>query len=204
MGMIDIDIEDLVAWTLNDQAADKVAAMLRSGPGVPTVSSAAIVCDTLALGAIVDRQGAHVRALGARCHPDALACYEALVGPGLTFDERIVVMGYGRMRDRPDWDIWPEITPRRHARNGKIVVEQEFSPAGKVVAAWCVLDVYPSLEIVEATRATWSMWRGALVRLRDDLSGRMVDHRLTGPRAPHEPWAAPPAPLAASLPLAAE
>ena len=154
-----------------------------------TVSSTAVVCETLQLGAIVDRQPGHVKAMGASSHVDALTVYGAIVSPGLlTRDERLLVLGHGKIGGRPEWDIWPEISPKRHPRNGRIVVEQEFDKRGKVVSAWCPLVVYPSLELVIAARASYSTWHGALAKLRDALAGRLSAHRVTGPAAPEAPW----------------
>ncbi len=184
--MTDIDIAELVSWALVDQNAAYFCE-------VPTentkalMSSTAIVTGTLALGVQVDCQPGFLKRLGARCHPDAVAVYGEI--RRLPYHEETVVLSYGRARTSPDWDIWPEIRPVRHPRNGKVVVESDLDRNGRVVAQWCPLDVFPSWDLVDETRKTYRRWRSGLARLvASPLRFGLSEYRVTGPAAPIDPW----------------
>lgn len=185
--MRDIDIADLVSWALVDQNAGYFCEM----PGEhrrALMSSTAIVTNTLALGVQVDCQPGFLKRMGARCHPDAIEVYHQI--DCLPDRERLLVMGYGRTRSAPDWDIWPEIRPMRHPRNGRPIVESEVDAKGRVVSLWCPLDIFPSLDLVAETRKTYQHWRNGLAMLVSSrLRFCLSDFRVTGPAAPVEPWA---------------
>lgn len=185
--MTEIDIAELVSWALVDQNAGYFCE-LPSENRKALMSSTAIVTGTLALGVQVDCQPGFLKRMGARCHPDAVAVYEAL-DYYLDSRERALVMSYGRIRSFPDWDIWPEIRPVRHPRNGKPVVESEVDGKGRVVSQWCPLDVFPSWDLVDETRATYRRWRSGLARLvASPLRFRLSEFRPIGPASPIDPW----------------
>lgn len=104
-------------------------------------------------------------------------------------DTRLLLIRFGRVRSYPDWTIWPELKPKRHPGNNKVVVETEYDDAGTVVAQWCPLEGYPSLELVQETRLTYCRWHGGLVRLKSRISKRLASYRVTGPKMPAYPWA---------------
>lgn len=184
--MKDIDIADLVSWALVDQNAGYFCE-LPSENRKALMSSTAIVTNTLALGVQVDCQPGFLKRMGARCHPDAVTVYEAM-NYWLYDDERTLVMAYGRARTTPDWDVWPEIRPKRHPRNGRPVVESEVDAKGRVISMWCPLDVFPSLELVVETRETYRRWRNGLERLASYVRF-LSEFHVTGPAAPIDPWA---------------
>lgn len=184
--MKDIDIAELVSWALVDQQAAYFCELPRENTKA-LMSSTAIVTGTLALGVQVDCQPGFLKRMGARCHPDAMTVYEAIKSlPDHRM--RTLVLAHGMARTQPDWDIWPEIRPKRHPKNGKVVVESSYDRAGNLVAQWCPLDVFPSWELVEAARESYERWRAGLVFARAILSNRLFEHIATGPSAEECPW----------------
>jgi hypothetical protein len=187
--MIDIDIAELVSWALVDQKAAYFCELPRENTKA-LMSSTAIVTGTLALGVQVDCQPGFLKRMGARCHPDAVTVWEGLEWLGREEpDTRLLLIRFGRARSYPDWTIWPELKPKRHPGNNKVVVETEYDDAGTVVAQWCPLEGYPSLELVQETRLTYCRWHGGLVRLKARISKRLASYRVTGPKMPAYPWA---------------
>lgn len=184
--MMDIDIADLISWALIDQNAGYFCERPTENRKA-LLSSTAIVTGTLMLGVQVDCQPGFLKRLGAKCHPDAVAVYEAIMSlPDARM--RTLLLAHGRARTEPDWDVWPEIRPKRHQRNGKVVVEASYDRSGTLTAQWCPLDVFPSWDLVDATRESYELWRAGLVAVKALVKGRLGEHRATGPRAREKPW----------------
>jgi hypothetical protein len=184
--MIDIDIADLISWALVDQNAGYFCKMPTENRQT-LMSSTAIVTGTLALGVQIDCQPGFLRRMGARCHPDAVAVWEAL--PHHDRDLKALLVQYGRARSCPDWSIWPELKPKRHLGNHRVVVETEYDKAGRVISQWCPLEGYPSQDLIRETRWTYSRWHAGLVAVKRGVSGMLTAHRVTGPAMPATPWA---------------
>lgn len=183
--MKQIDIAELVSWALNEQAAGQYDNIMRRA-AAGYLSSTAIVTETLRLGCQVDAQSGYLKRIGAKCHPDAIAVYEAI--QELDEPARTLVLAHGKARTEPDWTIWPEIRPKRHVGNHKVVVETDYDARGKIVAQWCPLDIFPSLDLVSAAREAYSDWWNGLATLRKRLVFRLCEHVVTGPVAPESPW----------------
>lgn len=184
--MKDIDIAELVSWALVDQNAAYFCERPREDTKA-LMSSTAIVTGTLALGVQVDCQPGFLKRIGARCHPDAVMVYEAIKSLP---DHRIrnLVLAHGVARTEPDWDIWPEIRPKRHPKNGKVVVEVRYDANGRVAAQWCPLDIFPSWELIGAARSRYQKWWGGLTTIKSIVEGRLVSYRVTGPMLMATPW----------------
>ncbi len=184
--MMDIDIADLISWALIDQNAGYFCERPTENRKA-LLSSTAIVTGTLMLGVQVDCQPGFLKRLGAKCHPDAVTVYEAIMSlPSL--DLRALLLAHGRSRTQPDWSIWPELKPKRHVGNHRVVVESSYDQSGTVTAQWCPLEGYPSMEVVAETRARYSRWRAGLIEVKRYVSGYLSAHRVTGPSAPSCPW----------------
>lgn len=186
-----IDVEQLVQWALNEQAVEAVAAMQRVSARGHGQSSTATVCEILALGATVDRSAGHIKAMGAKCHPDAMECWLAIQDLGAEcWTDASLLLAYGRTRSRPDWEVWPEIMPEIDG-GGHVKVRQMADPLSGRTVRYCAFEVRPSPDLCDQARATYDRWRNALVSLAASLRGRLGDHVVTGPSAPDQPWRHP-------------
>ncbi len=180
-----IDVEGLLEWTYQDQAADAVARR-ESALAYPAGARSCLVAVERQglLGVRVDCAGA-AAVTGPGAHPDAEAVHEAVcrlkpLWIGLLID-------YGKSGVAPDW--MPGATPRPEPilrSNGKPVVEYYDRPACRR-PAYCPLRYNPEPEHLAFAREIYSEWWGAMAALSAELTD-LQGHTVSGIRARRRPW----------------
>lgn len=192
-----IDVHRLLIWTYQDQ---KAGAIVGAGVGLLSTEalldgarggylesgrdSVVVVGRNARLGCFIDGGGPSRGDL----HPDAEAVQDLVAS--LPAEDRRLVLISGVTGLMPDWK--PEgvrIIPKLNY-NGRPMME--YSATRKPVL--CVLRIHNPPEVLEAARERYRAWWLALVRIAGDLSapGCLIDHDVTGPQAPQNPWISAP------------
>jgi hypothetical protein len=175
---IPTDIERLVTWALRDQGLgwDKPARSV-GGAGFAQLG-------TLISGGVVANPNA-----GLLSDEDALLVRMAVDLLGK--DARGLVLQYGRAGIRPEgWDEmlgepeqlvdkrgrprWAYDNPRNKRGPRKPLLD---------VLAWSV-----KRDEIAYAKAQWTLWREALIVVRDYVGPKLLHHIATGPEAPAAPW----------------
>lgn len=177
-----IDVEQLLRWTYQDQAADAVAARAAAGAvgpqGYPnTMEALERFC---ALGVRVDGGGR--AALLADCHPDAEAVHEAVrrLSP-----LRIgLVMHAAKTDSRPDW-LEGEV-PRPVSAGRTLYLD----PTTKRKPFCCLLSYDPEPEHLAFVRGVYVEWWEGVAEVASMLvaGDSLGTYAVTGPAVPREPW----------------
>ena len=177
-----IDIERLLIWTYQDQAADVVSRRIAGaiGPGQP-VSNMAVLERQNMLGVRVDCS----RAVGSSrdLHPDAEAVHEEVLQ--LPPTEVGLVISHAKGGTRPDWvpDTKLRAVPVLRS-NGK--PKMELAPR-RNVPVLCLIRYVPDPHHVEFQREVYRTWWDALTALVSNL-GDLSSHCVVGPGFGREPW----------------
>ncbi|BBK44137.1 hypothetical protein STVA_41570 [Allostella vacuolata] len=171
------DIEDIVAWTYQQQQAHRSASGLGRERG------------WLRAGAL-DYSRPMVQGGGAGAfdlHPDAELVHDAIGRLGLAH-----LAEHGRGGTRPDCKLRartryePELDGR-----GYPTVVREWDRHRNPVAPWCPIVYRDPVEVIVAARTAYLAWWHDLVALRRVVAPRLVRWHATGPAAPRRPWLAP-------------
>ncbi len=180
------DIEKLLIWTYQNQAAD--AVLNRQGSGLPSAApagSAAAMVRYAELGCRVDGTGAgaaFMAAVGTDMHPDAEVVHEAvkMLGSALAIG---LVISYAKAGSRPDCmaDAVVRALPV-YRGNGKPTIEYENNRA-----SYCLVIYDPDPAHLEFVRATWVAWWDALALLVKRLDGQ-IGRKVLMPPFPRQPW----------------
>lgn len=179
-----IDIEELLRWTYQDQAADAVSRKIVAGlyPAGCRSNLLAIERNGL-LGTKIDCAGAGVVDSG-DLHPDAEATHDAVrtlkpLWIGLVID-------CAKTDRQPDWMPGEKPRPVPVLRgNGK--PQMEYRDQSRTKPVYCLVRYDPEPEHLEFVRSVYIEWWDALavlVRLLQDLGS----HEVSGPSCPREPW----------------
>lgn len=177
-----IDIERLLIWTYQAQAADVVSRRIAGaiGPGQP-VSNMAVLERQNLLGVRVDCS----RAVGASrdLHPDAEAVHDWVLGlPGARIG---LVISHAKAGTRPEWlpDTGMRVEPVTRS-NGKPKMEWDYAAKRPL---YCPIRYVPDPSYVAFTREVYMDWWAVLSVMVDDLPD-LSSHCVTGPEAEYEPW----------------
>lgn len=180
-----IDIQDLLVWTYQDQAADVV-----SRTGAAGLYPAGCRSNLLAirrngrLGTRIDCAGSAARG-GADMHPDAEAVHDAvrtLKPPWIG-----LVIDCAKTGSVPDWmpGAVPKPVPVPRG-DGKPRMEYH-DPGTRRKPAYCLLRYDPEPEHLAFVRRVYVEWWDAMAALVAKLPD-LEDHAVSGPSVPREPW----------------
>jgi len=176
-----IDIERLLVWTYQDQAADAVA---RRGGMYILAGHRDSVAAVAARGALGCRiQGGGPFGYSANdLHPDAETVHDTV--KGLPADRIGLVISHAKGGTRPDWmpDARPKAVPVLRG-NGKPRVE--YGPDKR--PSYCPVRFEPDPGHVAFLRGVWRTWWDALAVLAGKLDGEL-GRKVLGPPFPREPW----------------
>ncbi|WP_316979976.1 hypothetical protein [Shumkonia mesophila] len=184
-----MDIERLLIWTYQDQAADAIIgrAAGTAAPMTRGISNASMIANHIALGCRVDvSRGGAVWAAGVACdlHPDAEATHEAVTAlPSILVG---MVIRHAKGGTRPDWC---EGVMRRPVAikggNGKPVVI--YKDRARNYPDYCPLTYLPHADWIRDVRKIWLAWWDAL----DDIAGRLdgtLERKVLRLPFQREPW----------------
>lgn len=179
-----IDIEKLAHWALHDQGlgwvgreggqTDSLARLAELGTRIDLSPSGGLPPPSVALND--DPDAALVKDAIDRLPPDAAA----------------LIVVYGRTGLRPEW-----------GKEGFGLPGQMIDKRGRLRWHWkderkCRGKIAPMIDWrayelrcdhVRFERATWTVWREALIALKAELAERLARFSPTGPMAPARPWA---------------
>lgn len=180
-----IDIQDLLRWTYQNQAADEVSRKGKAGlyPAGYRSNLLAIERNGL-LGTKIDCADSAAQG-GADMHPDAEAVHDAVrtlkpLWIGLVID-------CAKTGGEPDW--MPGIAPKPEAilrDNGKPLMEYN-DPGTCRQPAYCLLRYDPEPEHLAFLRSVYVAWWDAMATLVTMLQG-LESYAVSGPNLPREPW----------------
>jgi hypothetical protein len=184
-----IEVEQLVAWALRDQKADRDVAVGLHGIEAEvagyhrygrSTDGCAALADIEHMGCRIDRGGAVV---SAPVHPAAWAVVDELRG----IEGADLVLRYGRVAGRPPWQA-----PERWYRPVvwiKIGVEGQAERLGPGRSPM-VTRVIPTMtrEDLRQLRADYVLWWDALDQLAWRLSMRAMGFTVGRPEAAVTPW----------------
>lgn len=187
--VMSMDVEKLLIWTYQDQAADAIVGRY-AGTAAPMIgggSNAAMIANHISLGCRVDVSRGGARwAAGVACDidPDAEAVHEyvrclppALIG---------LVISHAKGGTRPDW--MPGAQPRPVAvYRKKDRPQMVYWDTKKNRPAYCILAYDPEPAHIAFMREVWMTWWDALASIADDLDGRLK-RKVLRPQFPREPW----------------
>jgi len=190
-----MDIEQLLIWTYQDQAADAVVGRA-AGTSIPMIggtSNSAMIASHMALGCRVDVPGGGARwAAGIACdiHPDAEALHDAV--KELPSQWIGMVIRHAKAGTRPDWlpGAVPKVVQWRYDRDHK---KRRFEFDGKRHKFYCYFHYDPMPEYIAYMRRVYVEWWQALWVLyahhaRGELP--LAKHKILRPVAPRRPWLA--------------
>ncbi|CUW39686.1 conserved protein of unknown function [Magnetospirillum sp. XM-1] len=181
-----IDIERLLHWTYQAQAADAVTKRVVRGLWPSGYGSMlnAVVQQGL-LGVRIDCSGPGL--CPDDLHPDAEAVHDAVRSlPALQVG---LVIEYAKSGLRPDWMEGEEPAYRPILRsNGK--PKMEYWDREQKRPAYCCVELVPDPESIAFARAMYEEWWDALATLAAKLDD-LEDHMVTGPGFDRNPWMAP-------------
>lgn len=180
-----VDVEELLRWTYQDQAADAVNRRVVAGLYPAGCRSNLIATENNGLlGTKIDCAGSSMFGTN-DIHPDAEATHDAVrtlkpLWIGL-------VIEFAKTGGRPDWMPGVKIGSKPILRaNGKPVMEYYDLPK-RTKPAYCLLEYDPEPEHLEFVRGVYVEWWDALAALADKLR-HLDSHEVTGPEAPRTPW----------------
>ena len=191
----EMDIEAMLIWAYRDQRVDLLFGRCvglfnveRRAAGLPVQSISGDGCAVIErdalLGCRIDGGGPSALCI----HPDAEAVHEEVRALKSRI-ERAAVIESAKTGERPDW------MPGARAYMEPVLVAAG-KRAGEPVRIYdkdrnwigCRVTVGLAEEVIDARRAFYEAWRGALVKLAGRLAGRLLKHQVVGPRAPARPW----------------
>lgn len=180
-----MDIERLVVWTYQQQAADRVVAR-QGGRYYPSSGgdSAAAVARRMSIGVAVDCAGSAAYDAG-HLHPDADLVHAHVVGfPSLVAG---MIIRHGRAGTRPDWE--EEGVQLRPILRGNGKPKIVYHDTAGRQPAYCPVVADPCHEHVDFVRRQYVAWWDGLKELAAGLDGLLSDHVVTPPATPRCPWA---------------
>lgn len=154
----EIDIEELLRWTYQDQRADVVL----NDPtlydmGRTTISATAVVMERLKQKGMIDNHGTK----GVILHPDAESVHEEVLK--LNQEAMGIVVHHAKTSSRPDLMSSEDID---HLIND---------------------DPYGCQNLISFERTVYSTWWSSLVRLKENLN-HVQDYVICGPEVDEQPW----------------
>jgi hypothetical protein len=178
-----VDVEEILRWTYQDQAADTVTARVVSGLYPAGCRSNLLTVQRNGqLGTQIDCSGNDWQG-GNDLHPDAETVHDAVCC--LSPLEIGLVIHHAKTAGRPDCMAGKTPRPVPVLRgNGKPLIE--YHDAAGRRPSHCVLRYDPEPGHVEFLRETYLVWWGALAILSTRLD--LEDTIVTGPDAPRMPW----------------
>lgn len=180
-----VDIERLVVWTYQQQAADRVVARQggRFYPSGGGGDSVAAVARRMSLGVSIDCAGSVAYDAG-HLHPDADMVHARVVRfPSLVAG---MIIRHGRAGTRPDWEEGGVRLRPILRGNGKPRIV--YHDTGGRYPAYCPVVADPCADHVEFARGQYVAWWDGLNALAADLDGLLRDHVVTPPNTPRTPW----------------
>lgn len=179
VGVVGIDIEQLVTWALRDQ-----------GLGWDASGSSTLLGRFAALGTMVSGGMVADPSVALLSDTDAIVVRQAI--DGLDREPRMLVLTHGRAGTRPEWHPEGMGEPQPLTGGGgavRVEYADERNRHGRAGVRLDMLAWSKRVEEVEHDRGQWTAWRWALLTLGAAVNGRMSSHRATGPAALAEPWA---------------
>lgn len=181
-----VDVEEILRWTYQDQAADAVTKRVVAGlyPAGCKSNLMGIERNGL-LGTKIDCGGL-VPVASNDLHPDAEAVHDAVCALGVPLWTGLLIT-YAKEGGRPDWMEGEEPRPIAVRRaNGKPLVEYH-DPMTCRKPAFCLLRYDPEPDHLAFVREVYVTWWQGLAALAGRL-GDLDSHAVTGPAVPREPW----------------
>ena len=182
---VDIDIQALLRWTYQDQAADEVSRQTTIGLYPSRFrSNLLIIKRNGLLGTKIDYADSAARGV-ANIHPDADAVHDAVktlkpLWIGLIID-------CAKTGSEPDWMPGKEPRPIKVSqKNGKPRMEF-YDPGTCRKPAYCLVRYEPEPDHLEFVRRIYVEWWDAMTVLVGKLND-LGDYNVSGPDAPREPW----------------
>ncbi len=179
-----VDIEELLQWVYQDQAADAVVSKVLGSLGPAMYRSNLLAIQRhISLGMKVDCAGAGSMGNG-DIHPDAEAVHDAVCSLKPLWIGLLIQ--YGKTGARPDWleGEGPRLVPVLRG-NGKPRLEY-FDPGTWRKPAYCLLQLDPLPEHIKFVRSVYVEWWDALTQLVEVLE--LDSHQVSGPKVKREPW----------------
>lgn len=194
-----IDVEDFLHWAYARENADGAGAEEREHAWLEASTGNAAVCLRRGLlGCQIDGGGV----IPSGVHPDAQAGHDALIvvcrGMGVSAGW---IIGLCKAGTRPDWgeDARFRPEPRRWkvpgdpSKGAEVVTDRDYYPnTRRVRAEWSYCEIVwaDSPEYVAQKRAAYQDWWRVIAAVGANLfgGGGLVDHVISGPRAPSAPW----------------
>lgn len=179
-----IDIQDLLRWTYQDQAADEVSRKGTAGLYPAGCRSNFLTIERNGLlGTKIDCAGFAAQG-GADMHPDAEAVHDAVrtlkpLWIGLVID-------CAKTGGEPDWMPGKEPKPVPVLRkDGE--PQMEYRDMAKTKPVYCLVRYDPEPEHLEFVRSVYVEWWDAMAVLVAKLRD-LGDYEVSGPNVPREPW----------------
>lgn len=171
-----MDIERLITWALVDQGLMWSFGKSRD-------------LDMAMLGTRVDispRGSVAFPSMELQDDDDAMIVKRAI--EQLPMEAQAVVLRYGRAQSRPDW-CEEGVGHKVPRLSGGRQVYRYADPGNRRGPREPLFDWEGWRQSdVDAFRAEYRLWWYALKELVGMLDGKMVNHEVTGPKAPLEPW----------------
>ena len=180
-----IDIQDLLRWTYQDQAADAVSRKGAAGLYPARCRSNLLTIERNGLlGTRIDCAGSAARG-GADMHPDAEAVHDAVrtlkpLWIGLVIDS-------AKTGGAPDW--MPGAAPKPvpvPRKDGQPQMEY-YDPGTWRKPAYCLVRYDPDPEHLEFVRSVYVEWWDAMAVLVAKLPD-LGDYDVSGPSVTRKPW----------------
>lgn len=195
---IDIPVEKLVLWTYQTQSALEI---IGRGVGMFNAEKDAdgifykgisgdgcyIVKRNAELGTEIDCSGY----AAAHIHPDAELVHDTIMSKALSYDQKGMMISYGKTGIHPDplLGVRPSIRGRFRPNGKPIIV---YEDARKRKPLFCEVEIINSPEHIEYCRALYTFWYNCLETLCDrlwELDDLMTSYNVKKPTMDEKPWA---------------